>query len=175
MKLCLEIEDGRISLTVDDGRPIELASTPSKAATAAPETPKPATVLPPARAKGVATRLEDERKCEVCSQPFQPKRANSWFCSPKCATKHYNAQARANAKAKTASTTGTASEPDVHYCRYCLAYTTHSSAEHRAKQAQEKAEPQFLLGHEKSADEVESWRPKPILPGEPGYASASRQ
>jgi hypothetical protein len=110
-------------------------------------------------------------------------------------TAEYNRRWRNKQKAKEMGV----AEPvraDVEWCKKCQAFTTHNTKGHPvpANAAQKawnnKPNPSkgvvvkppaplnpgsdFLPGHEKSAAEIEEWKPTAIVPGSPGYSEAER-
>lgn len=71
-----------------------------------------------------------------------------------------------------------AEEKNVEWCTKCQAFTTHTAYNHPAEPVNTnpvpKVEPEFMPGHEKEGAELESWRPKPRLPGDKNYGRATR-
>lgn len=162
MKTTITIENGKITVQVDDQLPaVVVKQTPilpdivysNSKPTVEPATPKVLDYLPTAK------------DCEVCGTSFKPPRYDSRFCSKKCATKFYNKAHRD--KVKSAKPEKKPPEDDsVMYCKHCKAYTTHYSADHPSPgvvsptPAPLTEEPAFLPGFEKSDEELESWKPR---------------
>jgi predicted nucleic acid-binding Zn ribbon protein len=178
MKTIITSEDGKVTVQVDDQKPIikmdavvdkaiDLgeAIADHKASTVSPIAPRPTnsnlfSQLP----AGNAITGKQGKFCEVCGDLFEPPTKISRFCSKKCGTKFYNKAHRDRVKAGLVGQPETkpepAHEPQATYCAKCQAHTTHKTKDHDMIMAP-AVENKGVV-----ADPPESLTPRPsFLPG----------
>ena len=113
-----------------------------------------------------STPPDAKRACKICGVDISSTRKSNVVCSkPECKKEYkrqYMAQYHKKASSKQEKSSEVQEEKQVDWCKYCQAYTTHSSLGH----PKVDIEPQFLPGHEKTAEEIESWRPKISVPAD---------
>lgn len=180
MKIQITIEDGKVTVDYEDQRvALVRSTTPIKAAIGVDN--EVVNKKPPADKSTYKSRdkegTRDAKNCTMCGDEFQPKKSNQVLCGkPECKREYAR---RANKKWVATKKEKVTDDP-VEWCKKCKAYTTHTTADHPAsgsvmsKPAPLNPGPDFMPGHEKSPQEIEDWKPKPILPGDPNYSAAPR-
>ena len=135
MKTSIIIEDGRISIQIDDGKTV---SVPSSSGTLpAPVEPEPPvveakktepaseSVIPDKLVSVVPVNDKPGRTCQICGDDITGLSRVAKICRrPECK------RARQAQYVDKSSAKGKSKEQSVSYCRYCKAWTTHDSSNH---------------------------------------------
>lgn len=167
MRTTIIIENGKVSVSVDDSSPTiiqklrgggdsnEAAAHPEPKS-AAPHHKRPKVV----ESKPVPTKNGGvKRTCEICGDDITTLDKRRKICQKSTCIKEKNRVFMqkwwAKKRGKSAAEPAKVEEKQVGYCKHCQAYTTHDTAHHIVPK------PVFLPGHEKTPEEIESWRPKP--------------
>lgn len=168
MKITITIENGTTKIEVDDEQPIAVTKVQGEVVVTHPASE--AIV----RERGAPITRNSKRACDVCGKDITGYHPKAKVCSDECRkekAKRYSAKYHGRVP-----TVEKPDDPEVEWCKKCQAWTTHNTKSHVEEPftLDPTAEPQFLPGHEKSEEEIASWAPKPILPGQPGYSSTPR-
>lgn len=115
-----------------------------------------------------------ERLNDSPAKPKKPARQLVSAEHKKAKQAEYNRRYRIKQIAKQKGVPLPKPEEKVEWCKFCVAFTTHSSKTHPRSDPPKAPKPEFLPGHEKSTAEIDSWRPRTILPGTAEYNSAPR-
>jgi hypothetical protein len=190
MKTTITIEDGKITVEVDDqivsvqpsAAPVVAHDKPLEPPAAVKPVEMPAYVVPPVKSL-ISRPSSTEKDCYVCGQPFTPKTRLSRFCSQKCERAFHNKNSRLKRAGRAPLNpdrdpwpglkSRTAKKLEAQYCSHCRAFTTHNSGNHPVSGVVAPApkplnpEPEFMPGYEKSPEELASWQPKMTGGSEP--------
>ena len=171
MKTTITIENGKVSVQVDDNQPTQVKTSPppiilqgsepeikrTSIKDRVPEAPKH--IQKPIEKPVLDKPAAGDRKCAICGDDISHLDKRSTICKkPDCIKSQKRIYMQRWAEKKRSGTVPPKQEEEqkVDWCKHCQAYTTHDSDHH----PKPKVEPQFMPGHEKSAAEIEDWRPK---------------
>lgn len=186
MKTVITIEDGKVTVAVDDTPPVTVRQHLDINLAEASERHEDERYAKAAKEDVVINAPAGKSKTKYCERPgchnvFVPKTVKSKFCSDKCAAKVYTQRMADKKRANVVAEVAKPTEGVAFYCARCKAYTGHKTKDHvmataevpvPPKQSVEPKplidEPDFMPGYEKTPAELEAIRkanePVPVAP-----------